>query len=133
MLKTRVVTIVNGCTRHAWPVIIVAALLTLITSIYSVQNISINTDVNKLISSDLPWRQRELAVDRAFSHRNESILTVVEAPTSELASQASVALAHKLAEQPSLFPVIRNPAESDFFARNALLFLPKEDVARTTA
>ena len=34
----------------------------------------------------------------------------------------------KLAEKPNLFPVIRNQAESDFFARNALLFLPKEDV-----
>jgi len=132
MLKTRLVSIVNYCTQRAWLVIIAAVLLTFITSIYSIQNFSINTDVNRLISADLPWRQRELALDRTFSHRNESILTVVEAPTSELASQASVALSQKLAEKPDLFPVIRNQAESDFFARNALLFLPKEDVARIT-
>src|SRR5438094_10580502 len=92
MLKTRLVSIVNYCTQRAWLVIIAAVLLTFITSIYSIQNFSINTDVNRLISADLPWRQRELALDRTFSHRNESILTVVEAPTSELASQASVAL-----------------------------------------
>jgi hopanoid biosynthesis associated RND transporter like protein HpnN len=132
MLKTKLVSIVNYCTQRAWLVIIAAVLLTFITSIYSIQNFSINTDVNRLISADLPWRQRELALDRTFSHRNESILTVVEAPTSELASQASVALSQKLAEKPDLFPVIRNQAESDFFARNALLFLPKEDVARIT-
>src|SRR5262245_49118478 len=131
MLKREIVAIVNGCTRHAWPVIGVAILLTLITLNYSFHNFSINTDVNRLISPDLAWRQRELAVDRAFSHRNESILAVVEAPTSELASQASMLLAGKLAEQAELLPVVRNPAESEFFARNALLFLPTDDAKRT--
>src|SRR5262245_42637620 len=103
MLKAKVIAIVNACTQHAWPVIGVAMLLTLITTIYSIHNFSINTDVNRLISPDLPWRQRELAADRAFSHRNESILAVVEAPTSELATQASVALTTRLMEQPELF------------------------------
>src|SRR5262245_36218499 len=104
MLKTRVVSVVNVCTRHAWAVIVAATALTLITGFYSYHNFSINTDVNRLISPDLAWRQRELAVDQTFSHRNESILAVVESPTSELASQASVALAAKLADQPALFP-----------------------------
>src|SRR5437667_7197400 len=96
MLKTRLVWIVNICTHYAWPVIAVATLLTLATGVYSFNNFSINTDVNRLISRDLPWRQQELAVDRAFSHRNESILALVEARTSELASQASAALFQKL-------------------------------------
>src|SRR5205809_5346059 len=121
MLKKWVASVVSVCTQHAWIVIAVAVLLTLVTSIYSYHNFALNTDVNQLISPDLPWRQRELAADRAFSHRNESILVVVEAPTSELASQASVALSQKLAAQPELFNAVRNPAESDFFAHNALL------------
>src|SRR5882762_7530975 len=111
MLKTRLVSVVNICTRHAWPVIAVATLLTLATSFYSFHNFSINTDVNRLISSDLSWRKQELAVDRAFSHRNESILAVVEARTSELASQATTALFQKLAEQKTLFTSIRSRAE----------------------
>jgi uncharacterized protein len=133
MLKASLVSVVNVCTRRAWLVIAVSVLLTLITAFYSVHNFKLNTDVNKLISPDLPWRQRELAVDRTFSHRNDSILAVVEAPTSELASQASVALVQKLAEQPKLFPVIRNQRESEFFTRNGLLFLPTEQVVRTSA
>jgi hopanoid biosynthesis associated RND transporter like protein HpnN len=132
MLKTRLVSVVNICTRHAWPVIVMAALLTLATGVYSFRNFSINTDVNRLISPDLPWRQQELLVDRAFSHRNESILAVVEARTSELASQASAALFQKLSEQKTLFTSIRSPAESEFFSRNGLLFQTTEGVEQTT-
>src|SRR6267378_4113371 len=132
MLKARLASVVNICTRHAWPVIVVAVLLTLATSFYSFHNFSINTDVNRLISSDLPWRQQEHVVDRTFSHRNESILAVVEARTSELASQASTALFQKLSDQKTLFTSIRSPAEGEFFSRNGLLFLPTEGVERTT-
>jgi predicted RND superfamily exporter protein len=132
MLKTRLVSVVNICTRHAWPVIVMAVLLTLATSFYSFHNFSINTDVNRLISSDLPWRQQELVVDRAFAHRKESILAVVEARTSELATQASTALFRKLSEQKTLFTSIRSPAESEFFSRNGLLFVPTEGVEQTT-
>src|SRR5262245_30073985 len=132
MLKRKLVAVVEACTRHAWPVIGVAILLTLITAFYSVRHFSINTDVNRLISTDLPWRQRELAMDQTFSHRNESILAVVEAPTSELASQASVALTGKLIEMPDLFTSVSNQAESDFFARNGLLFRPLGEVEKNT-
>jgi predicted RND superfamily exporter protein len=113
MLKKKIVAVVNACTQHAWMVIVVAALLTLISAFYSVHNFSINTDVNRLISADLSWRKQELVVDRAFSHRNESILAVVESPTSELASQASVALADKLTKQPELFTAVRNPPRAN--------------------
>jgi uncharacterized protein len=131
MLKTRVVAVVNVCTHYAWAVIALATAVTFITAFYSYHNFSINTDVNRLISPDLPWRQRELAIERAFSHRNESILAVVESPTSELATQASLALTAKLAEQSELFPSVRNQAESEFFAHNALLFLPTDEVVKT--
>src|SRR5205085_3332077 len=131
MLKARLVSVVNICTRHAWPVIFLAALLTSATGIYTFHNFSINTDINRLISYDLPWRQQELAVDRAFSHRNESILAVVEAKTSELASQASTALLQRLSEQKTLFTSLRSPGESEFFSKNALLFLPTESVTQT--
>jgi hypothetical protein len=112
-------------------VIAIAALLTVGSATYSVRNFSINTDVNKLISPDLPWRQRELAVDKAFPGRHQRILAVVDAPTSELATQASDALVEKLKSQPKLFPSVREPGGSDFFVRNSLLFLPAEQVKNT--
>src|SRR3954464_15949994 len=118
MLKSRLASIVSICTRHPWIVITVAAILTVVTAAYSVHNFAINTDVNKLISSELPWRQRELAVDKAFPHRKETIIAVVEAPTWELATQATAALLPKLMEQKALFRSMREPGGGEFFARN---------------
>src|SRR5829696_8812579 len=131
MLKSRLASIVSICTRHAWIVIIVAAIVTVVTAAYSVHNFAINTDVNKLISSELPWRQRELEVDKAFPHRKETIIAVVEAPNSELATQATATLLPKLIEQNALFQAVREPGGGEFFSRNGLLFLSAEEVGET--
>jgi hopanoid biosynthesis associated RND transporter like protein HpnN len=93
-----------------------------------VKNFSINTDVNRLISRDLDWRQRELAVDQAFPHRKETILAVVRAPTSELATAAGTALMEKLKGQTTVFNGVRHLNESEFLVQHGLLFLPAEQV-----
>ena len=62
MLKSVIVAIVTRCTRHAWGVIIVASLLAVGSAVYAAMHFGINTDVNTLISQDLPWRQREMFV-----------------------------------------------------------------------
>jgi hopanoid biosynthesis associated RND transporter like protein HpnN len=131
MFRSRIASIVTASTRHPWLVIAIAALLTVVTSAYSAHNFSINTDVNKLIAQDIPWRQREHAVDKAFPGRHQRILAVVEAPTSELATQATDSLVEKLKSQPNMFPSVREPGGSDFFVRNALLFLPTEGLQNT--
>ena len=128
MLRSKIVSIVDICTRFPWAIIAIAALLTVVTAIYSVRNFSINTNVNRLISQDLDWRQRELAVDRQFPHRNETILAVIDAPTSEQATEANAALVKRLQEQPALFQTVQSLNENEFFQRNALLFASNEEV-----
>ena len=128
MLKSKIISVVNICSRYASTVVAISVLLTAITSLYTARNFSINTDVNKLISFDLPWRQRELTVDKAFPHRNETILAVVEAPTSELATQATALLVERLVGQTDRFATIRELGGGDFFAKSALLFLPPDQI-----
>ena len=48
------------------------------------RHFAITTDINKLISPDLDWRQREIAYEKAFPGSFGSILVVVDAPTPEL-------------------------------------------------
>ena len=128
MLKARLAALVNICTHNAWVVIAISVLITVVSSLYAVRNFAINTDVNQLISPDLPWRQRELAVADAFENNYGKVLAVVDAPTSEQATAASKALTAKLAADPALFPSVRELSESDFFARNGILFLPVDQV-----
>src|SRR5260370_9579191 len=106
MQKAKLAALVNICTRHPWVVIVIATFIFIVSGTYAVRNFAINTNVNQLISHDLPWRQRELAFSEPFQGKDEKILAVVDAPTSRLATAASRALAQKLAMAPTLFPSV---------------------------
>ena len=124
MLKSVIVAIVTRCTRHAWGVIIVASLLAVGSAVYAAMHFGINTDVNTLISQDLPWRQREIAFEKAFPQHLRSILIVVDAPTPELTTAATSALAERLQTNTELFETVAQPGGGEFFRKNGLLFLP---------
>jgi hopanoid biosynthesis associated RND transporter like protein HpnN len=132
MLKDKLALVVYLCTRHAWAVIAASALLAVLAGVYVARHFAIDTDINKLISADLPWRQQELAFARAFPQRYGTIFAVVDAPTAEQASQASAALTRRLTADKSLFVSVNEPGASPLFTRNGLLFLPTETVERVT-
>jgi hypothetical protein len=85
------------------------------------------TDVNQLISSNIPWRQREAAFEKAFP-QFELIVAVVQAPTPELVEAATSALVSRLSQQKDLFRSIDQPKGGDFFTQNGLLFEPVADL-----
>src|SRR6266540_3797821 len=132
MLQQAIVTIVDYCTRYAAQVIGIAALLGLATAIYAAGHFAIDADVNKLISKELPWRQREVAFEKSFPPKEETMLAVIDAPTSELVTQATTALIEKLAVQKDLFRSILEAGGGPFFQKNGLLFLPTEEVVGLT-
>jgi len=132
MLQRAIVTIVDYCTRYAAQIIGVAALLGVVTGMYAAGHFAIDADVNKLISKELPWRQREVAFEKSFPPKEETILAVIDAPTSELATQVTAALIQKLAPQKDHFHSILEAGGGPFFAKNGLLFLPTEEVVGLT-
>ena len=133
MLKSALASLVAFCTRHAWTVIAAATLLSLVSGIYVTRHFAIDTDIGKLISPDLPWRQRELAYLQAFPQRIGTIFAVVDAPTSELASQASAALVEQLSRRRDVFQSVEEPGASSLFRRDGLMFLATDEVERVTA
>ncbi len=132
MLKKAIVSTVDHCARYATQVIGIAALLGFLSAIYTAGHYAIDADVGKLISQELPWRKRETAFDKLFPPKEEAILAVIDAPTSELASQAAAALIQKLADRRDLFLSINEAGGGPFFQKNGLLFLPTQDVAQLT-
>ena len=116
-----VVRAIDFCVHHAWPVIAMALVLTVASSWYAATHFSMTTDINKLISTDMPWRQREMAFERAFP-QYELIVAVIEAPTPELVAKASDALTERLSPQKDLFRSIQQPQGGAFFAQNGFLF-----------
>src|SRR5688572_30585830 len=116
-----IVRIIEFCTRHALPVIVFGLLLALAAGIYTARNFAITSDINALLSPNLEWRKRELALEKAFS-RFEQIIVVVRAPTPELVGQATAALAERLTQQKDRFRSVTQPGGGEFFSRNGLLF-----------
>jgi len=106
--------------------------LALVGGVYAARHFAIDADVNKLISVDLPWRQREAAFNKFFPSQEETMLAVVDAPTSELATQAANALIQKLSAQKDHFHSIVEGGGGPFFQKNGLLFLPAQEVVGVT-
>ena len=122
-----VVRAVGFCTQNAWLVIAVSILLAAASSWYAATHFKMTTDVNQLISSNIPWRQREAAFEKAFP-QFELIVAVVQAPTPELVEAATSALVSRLSQQKDLFRSIDQPKGGDFFTQNGLLFEPVADL-----
>jgi uncharacterized protein len=120
---------VEWTSRHPLKIILAFLILTFVSGLYVVRHFSINTDVNALISADLPWRQRELAYESAFPQSTHGILAVVDAPTPELASAAATALADQLSEHNGLFRSVEELGGGRFFESNGLLFLDMPQLA----
>ena len=46
--------------------------------VYAAGHFSMTTDTAKLISPDLPWRQNEMAFDKAFPQQDDMIVAVID-------------------------------------------------------
>jgi hypothetical protein len=128
MLKATIIATIDLCTRYAYGTIAVAILIAIASGYYVSEHFAINTDINTLISPDLSWRQREIDYDKYFPDHDNTILAVVDAPTPELVTLARAALADKLSTDKSLFPQVTQLGGTDFFARNGLLFMSREEL-----
>jgi hypothetical protein len=132
MLASAITGIVRLSARLPWFVVAVALGAAVGSTVYIATHFAINTDVNKLISPALDWRQRELDFEKEFPGHFNSTLIVIDAPSPELASAAARLLTHRLKSDTKIFQSVDDLAGSEFFARNALLFRPTEDVTRLT-
>lgn len=131
MLERSVAAIAGICCRFPWLTLLVASVVTIGATAYTDFHFAINTDTGALISSSLPWRQRELQLDAAFPQRADTILVVVDAPTPETAEGATQALAAALSTKPDRIEEVYRPDGGVFFGRNGLLFLPVDEVQHT--
>ncbi len=131
MVQSAIKTLIDLCTRWPWWVLGVSVLLAVGAGAYTARHFAINTDVTRLISPHLPWRQRELTFNATFPQGKETIIAVIDAPTSEAASKAAQLLTEALSGRKNLFKSVEAASESPFFAREAMLFLPADQVAAT--
>jgi len=54
MLRSPIVRLVELCTRHAWPVIMLSAALACFCGVYTARHFAIATDIKQLFPTELP-------------------------------------------------------------------------------
>ena len=99
MLNSIIVRTVEFCTRRARAVVIAALALAIAAGVYTARHFAIDTNINNLLSADLPWRQHQLQFQAAFPQTKELLLVVVDASTLKSADAATEKLTPGVAGQ----------------------------------
>ncbi|MBV8823547.1 MAG: MMPL family transporter [Hyphomicrobiales bacterium] len=130
MVTWPIVRIVSLSARLPWLIIALVLALAVGSAVYAKRHFAIKTDVNELISHDVPWAKN--ATDYMKNFPQWGIIAVIDAPTPEATEQATNKLAQALKARPEQFRAVSQPGGGEFFAKNGLLFLPRDDVAKAT-
>jgi hopanoid biosynthesis associated RND transporter like protein HpnN len=127
-LTSTISAVVDFCIGRPLWILGCAIAVAAASGVYAAEHFAIKTDIHELVSHDLPWAKRSLQYMKAFPQFG--IIVVIDAPTPELAEQASTALTRALRAHPERFLAVSHPGSGKFFEQNGLLFLPTDDVAR---
>jgi hopanoid biosynthesis associated RND transporter like protein HpnN len=130
---TAITRLVWLSSRYAWLVILGFLLAATVCASYFAGHVVISTDTNQLLSSSLPWRQQERAIDLAFPQRGGRILVVIDAATPEAAVNAADALVNELSPRSDVIRMISRFDGGEFFERNGILFRSLDEVRRDTS
>jgi uncharacterized protein len=130
-ITNSVVRTIALCIYYPRWIIAGAIILAAVSTWYAATHFSMTTDINQLISSNSPGRQRELAFEKAFP-QFDMIIAVVGAPTPELVEEATRALASRLRQQKNLYRSVEEPQGGPFLEQNGLLFLPVDQLEAQT-
>ena len=131
MLTTIIVRLVDLSRRFAWIVILLALAATGGASWFVATHFKINTNVDQLLSVDLPWRHQEIELDHAFPQKVDTLVVVIYGDTAAEAESAAQQLSDKLQTMPAQFSMVKRPETIPFFQKSGILLLPKEQLSAT--
>ncbi|MGH8603680.1 MAG: MMPL family transporter, partial [Gammaproteobacteria bacterium] len=119
---------VDVVSRHAVVTLVLCAVATAASVVYTREHLGINTDTASMFSDKLPWRKTQKEFQQAFPQYDDTLTIVVEAVTPDLAAHASRLLGAKLAAEHTFVEWVYRPDGGPFFEQNALLFLDQDEL-----
>jgi uncharacterized protein len=73
-------------------VLLVGVVLAVGSGVYASRRLGVNTNTDQMFSASLPWRQRELAMERAFPQFQGLLVAVIDANVPERRRKSRVTL-----------------------------------------
>ena len=123
LLQRALVGLVDASRRHARTVVLVGLLLAAGSGFYASRHLGVNTNTDQMFSASLPWRQRAMALDRAFPQFQDLLVAVIDANVPEEAEETARDLTRALAADHTNFSMVSQPGSSPYLLREGLLFL----------
>ena len=123
LLQRALVGLVDASRRHAWTVVLVGLLLAAGSGLYASRHLGVNTNTDQMFSASLPWRQRAMALDRAFPQFQDLLVAVIDANVPEEAEETARDLTRALAADHTNFSMVSRPGSSPYLSKEGLLFL----------
>jgi hopanoid biosynthesis associated RND transporter like protein HpnN len=127
-LERALVRLVDASRRHAWMVVLAGILTAAGSGVYASRHLGVNTDTDQMFSASLPWRQRGMALDRAFPQFQGLLVAVVDAKVPEEADETARDLTRALAADHTNFTTVSRPGSSPYLEKEGLLFLSTADL-----
>ena len=109
-------------------VLVVVFALAFFAMRYTVDNLSMNTDTEHMLSEDLVWRKLDQEYERLFPQYDNNILIVVEAATPDQAGDAAALLYEHLQPEQALFEFVYYPNALALFRESGLLYLDTKEL-----
>ena len=128
-LRRSVAWLVAGSVRWAWIVIVASIALTVVTGLYTVRNLTIDSDTRDMIDSSVAFRQNDDAFNVAFPQFANFVLIVIDGPSIERVELAARRLEQRILAESELFRTVYRPGSEPFFQQNGLLFLSVDELS----
>ena len=110
--------------RRAAPVVLLLTFALAFFAVrYTMDNISMNTDTEDMLSAELPWRKLDQEYERLFPQYDNNILIVLEAATPDQAADAALLMYQRLQAERDLFEFVYYPNALPLFRESGLLYL----------
>lgn len=113
--------------RHPVLTVVVSLLATTVVLAYTIKHFRIDTDLSDMISDKLPYRKLEKEFQKAFPQLGNTIVVIIDAETPEAARLQQRRMAERL-KKTNLFKRIDLPGSGEFFEKNGLLYLSREEL-----
>jgi hopanoid biosynthesis associated RND transporter like protein HpnN len=128
--KRLLVGLVALAVRAPRATIVLATVATAVLFYYAATGLGVNTDTAAMISPTAAFRRNYDIYKAAFPQEADAIIAVVGAGSDDAADAAAADLAARLASEPERFKGVFRPDGGAFFARNGLLYLDTDQLAR---
>ena len=119
---------VSWVARHARMVAASTCVLTIISAVYFIDNLAINTNTSDMLSRELSFRQKSTEIDKAFPQTDSTLVVVIDGQTADIADDAALILAGAMRRAPALYRDVYDLEGEPFIRRNGLLYLGLDEL-----